>query len=521
MIDPDARREVTRLYTNSPINGLASDGRYVFAATLGRGDGHPAVGGVSPTGANYRGDSTESVGFADINNDVAVIAPSGESMRVVRRYTSDTAEVSEADAIGDYDLSEMIVYGALPEQAEVRGDRLFVTMSASDSVQVFDIRPDGVLTPAAVLYTGINPFELAVSRDGKTVYTADRLGETVSKIDVATGDRIEWWVGASDRSYPATRYELGEMLFHSARFASEAMPSAVFPEGDRAGDKSCNHCHRESLTDGKVWSVGIGVLVPVGGQRMPPAARNIRDTEPLFWEGVQTHRDFDLETNEFAPPPDFGCDTHETELRPASCEAREAFFRAQVGYGFEEVGTEIIGEFLVGRPRLLPNPLAQRPGPASAAINHGAALFVSSGCASCHPAGSTSVPFTTNRNMPAVISASPLDNGLQFKHEVDGNFNVPSLRGVWDRPRVYFHDGRARSIRSAILGPGHPALRDGIDGCQMLADESERFEGGIVRPIANGRGCNEVGGAIDTHGATSALTPEQVADLETYILSIQ
>jgi YVTN family beta-propeller protein len=522
-VDLDSGREVDRLYTNSPINGLASDGERVFAATLGRGDGHPAAHGVNDSGAHYRGDTTASLGFADINNDVMVIDPDGVQMRVIRRYTSDTAEVSHADAVGDYTPGEMIVYGALPEQMAVRGSRLFVTMSASDSVQVFDIGADGSLHPAAVLHTGINPFEIAVSPDGQTVYTADRLGETISVIAVADNRRTSWWVGASDRPYPANRYEQGEMLFHSARFSSEALPSEVFPDGDRAGDKSCNHCHRETLTDGKVWSVGIGLLVPLGGQRMPPAARNIRDTEPLFWEGVQTRRDFDLETNEFAPPADFGCDTHETEAHPETCAAREAFFMSKVGHNFLEVGTELLGEFLAGRPRLVPNPLAQHPTPeARDAIARGEQLFHTAGCFGCHPGNGTStVPFTNNQNMPPVITPSPLDVGLRFKHEVEGHFNVPSLRGVWDRPTVYFHDGRAKSLRSAIVGPNHTALRPGIDGCQMLADNADLFIGGIVQPVANARGCNELSSAADSHGATSELTAEQIADLETFVLSIQ
>jgi hypothetical protein len=258
---------------------------------------------------------------------------------------------------------------------------------------------------------------------------------------------------------------------------------------------------------------------------MPPAARNVRDTEPLFWEGVQSHRDFDLETNEFVPPEDFGCSPLETEDHPESCVAREEFLLERVGLTFEEIGTDVLGEFLIGRPRLMPNPQAQTPSRDSVeAIKRGRALFDGAAqCASCHPAGTTTGidPFTNNQNLAAVISPSPLDNGLQFKDEVDGNFNVPSLRGVWDRPRVYLHDGRAKSLRSAILGSGHPALSSFADGCHILAEGSEAFVNGIVQPVTNGRGCNEVKGQQDTHGATSTLSPEQVADLEAFVLAIE
>ncbi len=519
MVDPTTGTELQRLYINAPVNGLATDGRFVFVATLGKGDGHPKEGGLNEIrNAAYRADGTANEGFADINNDIIVLDASGESMQVLFRYTSDTAEVSANDAKGDYLASEMIVAGALPEQLLTRGDSLFVTMSASDSVQILTIDPaTGGLTPSQVLRTGINPFELAVSQDGRTVYTADRLGETVSKIPLGGADRTSWWVGVSSSPYPANAYEAGEMLFHSARFSAEALPSEVFPQGTFAGDASCNHCHRETLTDGKVWSVGVGSVVSIGGERMAPAARNLRDTMPLFWEGVQDEKDFGLEVNEFARPENFGCDPELTEERPETCTARDAFLMAQVGYTFDEIGNEIFAQFLVGRPRLLPNPNAQFPTEQHRrTIERGQAVFSTAGCEKCHPAAAS---FTVNENLAPVISASPLDNGLQFKDEIDGNFNVPSLRGVWDRPSVFFHDGRAKSIRSALLPPEHEALRAGRDGCQKLD------EGGtpatVVRPIQNGKGCNEVDNVPDTHGKTSDLSTDEVTDLVGYLLSIE
>ena len=140
----------------------------------------------------------------------------------------------------------------------------------------------------------------------------------------------------------------------------------------------------------------------------------------------------------------------------------------------------------------------------------------------CHPDAAPDLPFTTNDTISPVITPSPLDNGyLVQPFEVDGDFNIPSLRGVWDRPRVYFHDGRSKSIRSAILGPNHPALVPGADGCHLLSDEESQFVGGIFRPVYNGRGCNEVSGQADTHGTTSGLTTSQVDDLLMFVLSIE
>ncbi len=528
LVDPSQGREVFRFHTNSPVNGLATDGTHVFAATLGVGDGHPALSGLSE-GVPFRGDTTEGEGFADINNDLLVLQ--GRSLNY--RYTSDTAEVSHADVEGDYAPGELIVQGALPEQATVQGDRLYVAMSASDEVQVLQINAlTGALTPLALLDTGINPFELVATRDNSTVFVADRLGETVSRITVATNARQAFPVGRSPQAYPATEYEQGEALFHSARFSSEALPSGVWPEGTKSGDKSCNHCHRESLTDGKVWQVGKGLLVYEGGERMPPAARNIRDTLPLFWEGVQLAKDFDLESAEFSPPPDFGCEEGEPGDFLFPCAARDDFFRQQTryldprgqGFDFRRVSTELIGVFLVGRPRLLPNPDHQLASGARAGqIARGRGLFHSNEvqCFTCHPSEDAARPFTNNQSIPPVISSSPLDRGLVFKDEVDGNINIPSLRGVWDRPAVFFHDGRGKSLRSAILPPGHASLVEGEDGCHYLDQVSTSFINGVVRPVYNGQGCNEVNGTPNTHGITAQLTPMQVEDLLAYVRSIQ
>ncbi len=75
--------------------------------------------------------------------------------------------------------------------------------------------------------------------------------------------------------------------------------------------------------------------------------------------------------------------------------------------------------------------------------------------------------------------------------------NVPSLRGVWTEVN-FLHHGLARSIREAILGPGHSALAAGETGFAI-----------------------DRAGALDRHGFTSALTPEEVEALVRYVRSIE
>ena len=75
--------------------------------------------------------------------------------------------------------------------------------------------------------------------------------------------------------------------------------------------------------------------------------------------------------------------------------------------------------------------------------------------------------------------------------------NTPSLRGAWSTP-TYLHNAQARSLREAILAPGHAALRAGERGLAVASDES-----------------------IDVHGVTSSLTAQEVDALVLYLTSVE
>jgi DNA-binding beta-propeller fold protein YncE len=75
--------------------------------------------------------------------------------------------------------------------------------------------------------------------------------------------------------------------------------------------------------------------------------------------------------------------------------------------------------------------------------------------------------------------------------------NVPSLRGAWTQAN-FLHHGLARSLREALLAPGHAALA--ADETGFAVDAAGRF---------------------DSHGATRDLTPREVDDLVLYVNSIE
>lgn len=174
--------------------------------------------------------------------------------------------------------------------------------------------------------------------------------------------------------------------------------------------------------------------------------------------------------------------------------------------------TRSLGLFLLARPRFFPNPNAAIDLPAA---RRGRALYESPtvGCNACHPLPLTTVtrdfnPFGVPLRFAPVISPLREPSGADADRVTPGflqtfplaeqdaagvRFGVPQLRGIWDRARRFFHDGRARSLREALATPGHPALLPGETGF------------------------NETNGVFDTHGATSTLTATQLEELIAFL----
>ncbi|MFV1994468.1 MAG: hypothetical protein ACC661_03440, partial [Verrucomicrobiales bacterium] len=213
------------------------------------------------------------------------------------------------------------------------------------------------------------------------------------------------------------------------------------------------------------------------------------------------------------------------------------------------------GEWQASEPRLLPNPFDQT----SRSVLRGKKLFEDPqvGCASCHPAPHFAkkdfpnnpeqafaplVTFTARDGASTLIGMYRLDaiNGIQRDlepqdpgrvEEVQGHFTSFSLRGIWDRPPVFLHNGMAKTMREVVATPGHPGLRrykyepliGGVPerpgqrevGFNMTWLYKERSEKVKIHMKSGAR----IG--FDTHGGTSHLTPQQIDDLVNFINSIE
>ena len=201
----------------------------------------------------------------------------------------DTITVFGAD-VGrpvEVPLDELDRYFALPFGVAIAPDksRIYVTHAGSDCVTVIDaarllrfIRAHpapfaedlsaSANYVAARIPVGCNPRGVVLSRDGRRLFVANRLDDTISVIDTRAGKVASTFALAGPKTVSALRR--GEQTFYSARFAFQ-------------GQFGCSNCHIDSTFDGLQWDLepdGFGVDI-VDNRLL----EDLRGTEPFKWNG--------------------------------------------------------------------------------------------------------------------------------------------------------------------------------------------------------------------------------------------
>jgi len=316
-------------------------------------------------------------------------------------------------------LDELDRYYALPWGLAIAPDKskIFVTAAGSEMVSVVDVRKllafarserqpfVNDLSAAANYVTtripvGRNPRGALSSRDGKRLYVANRLDDTISVIDTGA-ERV---VSTIDLGGPkiVTPLRRGEQLFFTADYAFQ-------------GQFGCSNCHLDATIDGLQWDLepdGFGKDI-VDNRSL----ENLAGTEPFKWNGGN---------------PDM----------PTECGPRtEKFFYRSQSYNQQEL-TDLV-TFVYSLP-YRPNRYRQQSGELTPAQERGKAIFErtkykngqpipeKNQCATCH-----SGPKYTNQKQFDVGSGKPTDRSPLI--------DVPQLSNVaYSAP--YLHDGSARSL---------------------------------------------------------------------------
>ena len=316
-------------------------------------------------------------------------------------------------------LDELEKYFAMPYGVAITPDKtkLYVSSAGSEAVSVIDIRkmltyvretnvPIANDLSASANYVigripvGRNPKGLLLSRDGKRLFVATRLDDSIAVIDTAT-DVVVSSIDLGGKK-DMTSLRRGERLFYSARFAFQ-------------GQFSCANCHIDSTFDGLQWDLepdGFGVDIVDN--------RSIEDlagTEPFKWNG--------------------GNPNMATECGPRT----EKFFYRSQSYNSAELADLVT--YVMALP-YRPNRYRLPGGELTAAQERGKAIFErkktkngtsipdANQCGYCH-----SGPKYTNTKLADVGSGKPTDRSPLI--------DVPQLPNVaYSAP--YLHDGSAKSL---------------------------------------------------------------------------
>jgi YVTN family beta-propeller protein len=178
-------------------------------------------------------------------------------------------------------------YDSYPYAVAILPDktRIYVSATGSDQVTVIDVRKllryvhmhgrdfsDDLSASAHYVLrqipVGKNPRGMIMSRDGRFIYVANRMDDTIAVIDTQKNQVTENIDMGGSKQIDAMRR--GEQVFYSSKYAYH-------------GQFSCANCHIDGTLDGLSWD-----LEPDGFGKNIVQNRlleNLRGTEPFKWVG--------------------------------------------------------------------------------------------------------------------------------------------------------------------------------------------------------------------------------------------
>ncbi|MFC1744128.1 hypothetical protein ACFL35_09040 [Candidatus Riflebacteria bacterium] len=452
--------------------------------------------------------------------------------------------------------------------------------------------PIDYLMPVRTLDTGFAPMGIVAGKKGTPsagkLFVANQLGGTLSIIDIKSGKSTEFVVDPSilRRPVPDSSAELGECFAHSSIFSSDEDTSCIHCHHRDMGDTRPWSVSQVMTQEYLRKDSDVGQLT-IGSSMGTPQIKNLYENQPFFYEGVINGYEPTSMIKEHNPSDDYssaipgydqftkinahyflgGADDLQSAMDSDSTfnsdleERCDAMFRRVSlkhfgkAYNLKDY-SRFVGDWQLSEPRLFPNPYDQT----NASILRGRELFfhMQLACANCHTppnftnknrfrtgpnqAPGPQVLFTIRDAAFTLISLNRMDAINKVPRDVEpwdagrvqktGNITVFPLRGIWDRPAVFFHNGLCRTLRESVCVPGHLALRkfkymplqggepERPNGLEVGFNETVWYtEKSRMSALIKMNFEHRIG--FDTHGGTSQLTVIQVEDLVNFLLSIE
>ncbi len=253
---------------------------------------------------------------------------------------------------------------------------------------------------------GGRPTEIAFAADGRTLFVANYLNDSVQIVDAESAKLLRTIALGSPKTVSVERR--GEALFHDAVRSFNQW-------------YSCNTCHSEGHTGGldfdtmnDGWQDNSNM--PKLSRKKVPTLRGVAKTGPWTWHGWQKSLDDAMV---------------------------ESFTKSMQGKAPKQEEVDALIAYLktLEYPK---NPYLAPDGSLTESARRGETIFRSSkaACNSCHGGAEYS-----DGKIHVV--------GLEDRRDVYKGFNPPSLRGTYDKD-PYLHDGRSKTLKDALIGPHNP-----------------------------------------------------------------
>jgi YVTN family beta-propeller protein len=444
-IDVAARKVVRTIPVGPSLRGLAlaADGRHLYAAEFYTAKLHAVDLAAGRVVATWEGHDTDNLCrqialhpkrpkayLPHIRSRTTVFSARGSIFPQLSICDLEKSPV--ADAPGSpkrtsfaLDTFNGVYVTANPWEAAVSpdGKRLYVVYAATNDLNAADVIDDDfreLERSALPVRVGRNPRAVRVSPDNQTVYVYNALDFAVSVHDAAALKRLATIKCCDPPHTP--EWLRGKILFHSSD-----------PPMTRARWIACASCHPDGHGDGRVWQ-------NPEGPRKTPALFGLAHTHPLHWSADRDEvQDFEYTIRGKLMQGRGLCDG---PIKPRN--------------GFEPAELD---EALAGRSADLDalavytnsftfrlSPHVPASGKLSPEAERGKAVFFRKdvGCAACH-----SGPYYTDSRLQKPYNLHDVGTGDDPREKMGPKYDTPTLLGVY-RTAPYLHDGRARTLRDVL-----------------------------------------------------------------------